>query len=216
ATTYTTAAAAIAPMTCARMEPIASVVSVRLSSTAATVTAGLKCPPEMCPTAKIAASRPRGKANGTTTSVETPAAAAAGTDEYPIVRKRNVATNSATYLRVSITPPWITPSPSPSTGDTMLTARSSPGGVTPVPSAGARTPAARTQPRLPRPAHVPGRLRARRCRQLHRPPPARPGADGIGSVDGCGRGALDPARSLLRHDRRCARRSERPQADDVP
>ena len=39
---------------------------MRLSRIIATVTAGLKWPPEMCPKAKIAASRPSPNANGTT------------------------------------------------------------------------------------------------------------------------------------------------------
>ena len=98
----------------------------------------------------------------------------------------------------------------------MLAARSSPRRGAPVPSAGARTRPARTQPRLPGPAHLPRCLRARRCGQLHRAAAARARADGLRAMDGRGRCALDPARPLLRDDRGRAGRSERPQADDVP
>ncbi len=84
---------------------------VRLSSTIAMVTAGLKCPPEMCPKAKIAASRPRPKDQGTTSRFGAPGALAlanAATERYPMTKKMNEPTSSAEYLRKSMRghPPW--------------------------------------------------------------------------------------------------------------
>ena len=82
------------------------------------------------------------------------------------------------------------------------------GAPPPVPSAGARTTAARSQPRFPGPADVTGRVGAWRRGQLHGVAAARPGADRLGFHDGRGRRALDVAGFLLRDDRRRPRRSQ--------
>ena len=66
----------------------------------ASVTAGLKCPPETCPTAKIAASSPNPKPRGTATITGDPVAAAASTDIEPTNTNMKVPTASARYLLI--------------------------------------------------------------------------------------------------------------------
>src|SRR5256714_271101 len=73
-------------------------MGIRRSSAAASVTAGLKWPPEMSPTAKIAASRPNPKPSGTTTRIGAFMTPAARIVIDPTKTRKNVPSNSAKYL----------------------------------------------------------------------------------------------------------------------